>query len=258
MALVHPTASVSPQAKLADDVEIGAFAVVGPDVELGPGVVVGPQAVVSGRTILGAGTRVYPFAAVGGDPQDQKYAGEPTQLVVGDRNVIREHVTIHVGTVQGGGVTRVGDDNLIMNGVHVAHDCKVGSHTILATYSALAGHVEVGDGAVLGGYTGVHQFCRIGELVMAAANAKVSQDAPPYAMIAGDRARLVGLNSVGLKRAGLSADVQRKIKRAFHLLFKAGLRLEPALERVTEELGDEPRVARLVEFLRASERGVCR
>jgi UDP-N-acetylglucosamine acyltransferase len=163
-----------------------------------------------------------------------------------------------VGTQKGGGCTEIGDDNLIMNGVHVAHDCRVGSHTILATYSALAGHVVVEDFAVLGGYTGVHQFTRIGESVMTAANAKVAQDVPPFSMVAGDRARLVGLNSVGLKRRGFSAQALRDIKRAFHLIFGSKLRLEPALERVRAELGGSPEVSRLVAFLEKSQRGFCR
>ncbi len=258
MAAVHPTAVVDPRARLADDAEVGPFVLVGPDVELGSAAVVGAHAVVVGRTTIGARTRIFPFAAVGGDPQDRSFAGEPTRLEIGADNVIREHVTIHLGTPKGGGCTRIGDDNLIMNGAHVAHDCQIGSHTILASFTGLAGHVVVEDYAVLGAYTGVHQFSRVGESVMSAANAKLSQDAPPFSMVAGDRARLVGVNSVGLKRRGLSAETRESIKRAFHLIFFSKLRLEPALARVREELGDSPEVARLVAFLEKSERGFCR
>jgi UDP-N-acetylglucosamine acyltransferase len=256
--LVHPTAVVDPRARLADDAEVGPFALVGPDVELGAAAVVGAHAVVVGRTTIGPRTRIFSFAAVGGDPQDRSFAGEPTRLEIGADNVIREHVTIHLGTPKGGGCTRIGDDNLIMNGAHVAHDCQIGSHTILASFTGLAGHVVVEDYAVLGAYTGVHQFSRVGESVMSAANAKLSQDAPPFSMVAGDRARLVGVNSVGLKRRGLSPDAREAIKRAFHLIFFSKLRLEPALARVREELGGSPEVARLVAFLEKSERGFCR
>lgn len=258
MAAVHPSAVVDPRARLAVDVEVGPFALVGPDVELGPGAVVGAHAVVVGRSTIGARTRIYPFAAVGGDPQDRSFAGEPTRLEIGSDNVIREHVTIHLGTPKGGGCTRLGDDNLIMNGVHVAHDCQIGSHTILASFTGLAGHVVIEDYSVLGAYTGVHQFSRVGESVMSAANAKLSQDAPPFSMVAGDRARLVGMNTVGLKRRGFSPETREQIKRAFHLIFFSKLRLEPALARVREELGDVPEVARLVAFLEKSERGFCR
>jgi UDP-N-acetylglucosamine acyltransferase len=255
---VHPTAQVDPRARIAGGVRIGACSVVGPDVSLAEGVEIGPHVVVVGRTRIGARTRIFPFAAVGGEPQDKGFAGEPTELELGADNVIREHVTIHTGTKKGGGCTRIGDDNLIMNGVHVAHDCQIGSHTIIASFSGLAGHVAVDDYAVLGAYTGVHQFCRVGESVMCAGNAKLSLDAPPFSMVAGDRARLAGLNTVGLKRRGISAEGQRGLKRAYHLLFHSKLRLEPALARVREELGEVPEVARLVRFLEKSERGFCR
>jgi UDP-N-acetylglucosamine acyltransferase len=237
---------------------VGAFSVVGPEVELADGVEIASHVSVIGRTRIGPRTRVFPFAAVGGEPQDRSFAGEETRLEIGADNVIREHVTIHVGTKKGGGCTRIGDDNLIMNGVHVAHDCQIGSHTIIASFTGLAGHVAVDDYAVLGAYTGVHQFCRVGESVMCASNAKLSLDAPPFSMVAGDRARLAGLNTVGLKRRELSDDVQRALKRAFHLIFSSKLRLEPALGRVRGELGAVAEVARLVRFLEKSERGFCR
>jgi len=255
---VHGSAVVEDGARLADDVEVGACSVVGPEVELGPGVRVDHHVVLTGRTRVGAGTRIFPFACIGGEPQDRAFSGEPTRLEIGRDNVIREHVTIHVGTPRGGGCTRTGDDNFIMNGAHIAHDCQIGSHCIIASFSGLAGHVVVEDFAVLGAYTGVHQYARVGESVMAASNAKLSQDAPPFAMVAGDRARLVGLNTVGLRRRGLDAAAVRALKHAFHVIFSSRLRLEPALQRVREELGGVAEVERLVSFLEKSERGFCR
>jgi len=255
---IHPTAVVDPAAKLADDVEVGPLSYVGPGVELGPGVVVANQVGLTGLTRVGARTRIHPFAALGGDPQDRSFAGERTRLEIGADNVIREGATLHVGTPRGGGCTRIGDDNLIMNGAHVAHDCQVGSHVIVASYVGLAGHVVVEDHAVLGAYTGVHQFARVGESVMTAANSMLSQDAPPFAMVAGDRARVVGLNAVGVRRRGFSEEAVRALKHAFHLLFSSKLRHETALARVREELAGSPEVARLVRFLEGSTRGVCR
>jgi UDP-N-acetylglucosamine acyltransferase len=255
---VHPSAVVAPGAKLADDVEVGAFAWIGPEVELGPGVVVANHVSIGGATRIGARTVLHPFAALGGEPQDKKYRGEPTRLEVGAGCSIHENVTIHRGTPQGGGTTRVGDDVMLMNGAHVAHDCQVGSHVIVASFSGLAGHVHVGDYAVLGAYTGVHQFARVGESVMTAANAKLSKDAPPFAMVAGDHARVVGLNAVGLRRRGLGEDAVGDLKHAFHLLFASKLLLEDAVARVREEVGRSPEVARLLDFLASSQRGVCR
>jgi UDP-N-acetylglucosamine acyltransferase len=258
LAPVHPTAIVEPGAILAADVEIGPYALIGPEVELSEGVSVGPHAVLTGRTRVGAGTRVFAHACIGGEPQDRAFAGESTMLDIGRDNVIREHVTIHVGTPKGGGCTRIGDDNLIMNAAPIAHDCQIGSHCIIASFSGLAGHVTVGDHAVLGAYTGVHQFSRVGESVMAASNAKLSLDAPPFALVAGDRARLVGLNSVGLRRRALSRETISALKHAFHVLFSSKLRLEEAIGRLGEEPLGIPEVERLVAFLEKSERGFCR
>jgi UDP-N-acetylglucosamine acyltransferase len=255
---VHPSAIVDPDAVLGEDVEIGPGVVLGGEVELAEGVRIGPYAVVLGRTRVGAGTRIFPHACLGGEPQDRAFTGEPTSLEIGRDNVIREHVTIHVGTPRGGGCTRIGDDNLIMNTAHIAHDCQIGSHCIIASCCGLAGHVSVEDNAVLGAYTGVHQFARVGESVMAASNAKLSLDAPPFALVAGDRARLAGLNSVGLRRQGVSRETIRQLKRAFHILFSSKLRLEAASMRVQDEFGGVPEVERLLRFLQKSERGFCR
>jgi UDP-N-acetylglucosamine acyltransferase len=258
MSRIHSTAVVEAGAVLGDDVEIGPMAVVGPNVELGPRVVIGAHASVIGRTQVGARTRIFPYACLGGEPQIKDFAGGETRLEVGTGNVIREHTTIHVGSRDGGGCTRIGDDNLIMNTAHVGHDCRIGSHCIIASFCGLAGHVCVEDHAVLGAYTGVHQHARVGESVMAASNAKLSQDAPPFSMVAGDRARLVGVNHVGLKRRNFSSEAMRSVKHAFHIVFHSKLRLELALERVRDELGTSPEVERLVSFLESSERGFCR
>lgn len=254
MARVHPNATVDPGAKLADDAEVGPYSFVGPDVELGNGVVLGPQATIVGRTTIGARTRVFPFTVLGGEPQDRGFNETPGRLVIGEDNVIREHVTISVGTSKGGGTTRIGDDNLIMNTVHIGHDCRLGSHCIVASFSGLAGHVTVEDYAVLGGYTGVHQFVRIGESVMCAADSKLGKDAPPFSLVHGNQARWVGLNAVGLKRRGVSPEATSALKRAFQILYRSSLRTEPALARMREELGHVPEVARLVRFLEASEK----
>lgn len=258
MARVHPNATVDPGAKLADDVEVGPYSFIGPDVELDEGVVVGPQATVLGRTRIGARTRVFPFAVLGGEPQDRGFSDVPGRLEIGRDNVIREHVTVSVGTSKGGGVTRIGDDNLIMNSVHIGHDCRLGSHCIVASFSGLAGHVTVEDHAVLGGYTGVHQFTRIGESAMCAADAKVSRDVPPFSLVHGSRARFVGPNVVGLKRRGFPPATVRAIKRALAILHTTRRESE-VQERIRDELGDVPEVARLLDFLGASEsRGYLR
>lgn len=255
---LHPTAVVDPGARLAGKVTVGPYAVVGEGVELAEGVEIGAHAVLMGRTSIGARTRVFPHACIGAEPQDLACEGRSTRLEIGCDNVIREQVTIHVGTPRGGGSTRIGDGNLIMNTAHVAHDCQIGSHCIISSFSGLAGHVIVEDHVVLGAYTGVHQHARVGESVMTASNAKLSLDAPPFAMVAGDRARLVGLNSVGLRRRGFSPTSQRALKQAFHLVFNSKLRLEVALARIEDEVPDVPEVERLLLFLRKSERGFCR
>ncbi len=255
---IHPTAIVEAGAVLANDVEIGPLALVGPHVELCAGVSIGAHATVIGCTRIGSRTRVFPYACLGGEPQIKDFTGDATRLEIGRDNVIREHTSIHVGSPEGDGCTRIGDDNLIMNAAHIGHDCQIGSCCIVASFCGLAGHVRVEDHAVLGAYTGVHQHARVGESVMAASNAKLSQDAPPFSMVAGDRARLVGVNHVGLRRRNFSGEAMRSVKRAFHIVFHSKLRLESALRRVREELGNSPEVERLVCFLETSERGFCR
>jgi len=258
VADVHPSAVVDPAAELAAGVEVGPFAVIGPEARLGEGVRIDAHACVLGRTTIGARTRVYSHACLGGEPQDRFPDGEPQALEIGCDNRIREFVTIHVGTERGGGRTRLGDDNLVMNNAHIAHDCQVGDHCIITGPGGLAGHVVIEDHAVLGAFTGVHQFCRVGESTMCAGNAKLRKDAPPFSMVAGDGARVVGINIVGLRRRGFAEETIREIKHAFHLLFNSRLRLQDGLKRVREEIPASPEVNRLLTFLEESQRGVCR
>jgi UDP-N-acetylglucosamine acyltransferase len=255
---IHPTAVVERGAKLADDVEIGPGAYVGSDVELAAGVVLRPHACVTGRTTIGEGSRVFPFAVLGEEPQDKSFSGESTTLVVGRDTTIREHAVIHVGTRRGGGCTRIGDDVLVMNGVHVGHDSQIGDHVILASLCAIAGHVRIEDYAAVGGLTGIHQFARIGESAMVAATSAVSQDVPPFALASGDRARLSGLNVVGLRRRGFSPETRQRIKRAYHLLFHSKLLFAAAVARVRAEIESCPEVDRLLAFLEGSQRGFIR
>jgi UDP-N-acetylglucosamine acyltransferase len=258
MARIHPTAVVDPRAKLAEDVAVGPCAVIGESVELAEEVEVGPHAVITGKTTIGRGTRVFPFAVLGCEPQVRGASGEPTALVIGERNIIREYVSIHAGSQAGTGCTRVGNDNMIMNHVHIAHDCRVGSHCELAAYAGLGGHVELGDHVVLGGKTGIHQFVRVGELAFTGGNSMLVKDAPPFSRVAGDRARFVGLNTIGLKRRGFADEVIASLKHAMHVIFQSRLLLAPALERVEGECNGSREVGRLVHFLRQSERGFIR
>lgn len=256
---VHGSASVDPKAQLGSGVRVGAFSVVGPHVTLEDGVVVHPHAVIDGHTRIGAGAQVFPGAVVGMAPQDLKYDGSPTRLEVGARTVIRECVTLHPGSVGGRaiGVTTVGEDGLIMAYCHVAHDCVVGNHVVLANAVQLAGHVTVEDHAILGGLTNVHQFCRIGTRAFTGAATRINQDIPPYLMADGHPARMVGLNLVGLKRGGLPSESVSALKQAYRRIF-LGTRFREAIEEVEAELGSIPEVSRLVTFLKTSERGITR
>jgi UDP-N-acetylglucosamine acyltransferase len=258
VARVHPTAVVAPGAKLADDAEVGPCAVIGEEVELGSGVVVGPHATLMGRTTVGARTRIFPAAVIGAEPQVQGFAGEATALSIGEDNIIREFASIHVGSPGGGGCTRIGDRNFILNNVHIAHDCQIGSDCVLAPFSAMGGHVVLEDHAVFGAMTGVHQFVRIGESAFSAANSMISKDVLPFSKVAGDRARFVGLNSIGLRRRGFSVETLAALRHAFHILLQSRLRLAPARARVEAECGGKPEVARLLRFIDDSERGFVR
>ncbi len=255
---IHPTAIVEDGAQLADDVRIGPYAVVGAFVQLGAGVELGAHAVVGGHTTIGPGTRVFPHAVLGGEPQDLKYGGEPTRLDIGARNTFREFTTASCGTAHGGGVTRIGDDNLFMAYSHVAHDCRVGSHCVLANSVALAGHVELGDRVVLSGLVAVHQYARIGRCAMVGGGGMVAQDVPPFMIAQGDRAKLYGLNIVGLRRAGFDADTVQALKRAYRAVFGHGRPLRIGMEQAREQFSDVPEVGELLAFIEASSRGVCR
>lgn len=254
---IHPSAVVHPGAALGN-VTVGAMAYVGPDVVLADGVELRPHAVVLGPTSLGQGVVVHSFACIGGDPQDQKYGGEPTRLEVGRGTVFRENATVHRGTAAGGGVTRVGADCLIMACCHVAHDCEVGDGVVMANSAALAGHVQVADRAVLGGLSGVHQHARIGRLGMVAGGAMAAQDVPPFTIAQGDRARLVGLNLVALRRSGMPAERIAALRQAWRLLFGRRRELRAAMAEVEAQLPGVPEVEELLAFIGASRRGICR
>jgi UDP-N-acetylglucosamine acyltransferase len=256
--LIDSRAIIDPAAELDEDVTVGPFAVVGPGVEIGAGTSIGPHAVVSGPTRIGRGNKIYQFASVGDDPQDKKYAGEPTRLEIGDRNVIREYCTINRGTAQDVGVTRVGDDNWIMAYVHIAHDCQVCDHTIFANGASLAGHVLVDDYAILGGFTLVHQFCRIGAHAFTAMGSGIAKDVPPYVMVSGNPARPHGLNLEGLGRRGFSADALREIRRAYKVLYRSNLKLEAARERIAQMAESCEELVVWREFLEQSHRSVVR
>jgi UDP-N-acetylglucosamine acyltransferase len=256
--MIHPTALIDPAARIGSKVEIGAYSIIGPDVEIGDGTIIGPHVVIKGHTRIGRDNRIFQFCSLGEVPQDKKYAGEPTRLEIGDRNTIREFCTFNLGTVQDLGVTRIGDDNWIMAYVHIAHDCQVGNKTTFANNSQLAGHVTVEDWAILGGFTGVHQFCRIGAHVMTAVGSVILQDVPPYLMAAGNTAQPYGINVEGLKRRGFTPDALLALKRAYRTLYKSGLLLEEAKQKLAEEGKTQPEVLRFVEFLEQSKRGIIR
>lgn len=255
--MIHPTAIIDDSASIGNNVSIGPYTVVGPHVEIGDHCVIGPHVVLRGPTVLGQHNRIYQFASVGEDCQDKKYQGEPTRLVIGDHNVIREGVTIHRGTVQDQGVTEIGSHNLLMAYVHVAHDCVVGNHVILANNTTLAGHVHVGDWAILGGFTGVHQFCKIGAHAFTAVNSVVVQDIPPYIMAQGHNAVPRTINSEGLKRRGFTPQQITAIKRAYKLLYRQGLTVAEAVEKMRELNADEE-LTPLIDFILSSKRGIIR
>lgn len=255
---IHPEALVVKGAQLGEGVNIGPRAVIGPKVVLGDGVKVGVGAIVSGKTRVGRNTEISALATVGSDPQDLKYRGEDTELIIGEENRIREYVNISTGTVSGGGRTTIGDRNLIMVYSHIAHDCHIGNSCILANGVHLAGHVAVQDYVVFGGMSGGHQFCRFGERAMIAAGAIVVQDVPPYCLVQGDRARISGLNVVGLRRSDLPKQRISDIKNMFKILFNENLTVEDALTRIEAEIAASEQRSRFVEFLRSSERGICR
>jgi UDP-N-acetylglucosamine acyltransferase len=255
---VHPTAVVGPGAKLHPTVEVGPYAVIGGQVTIGAGTTVGPHAVIEGRTRIGERNKVFQFASVGAQPQDLKYAGEDSALEIGDENLIREFTTLHKGTTGGGGVTRIGNRNLFMAYAHVAHDCRVGDGCVLANAATLGGHVDIGDHVILGGLAAVHQFTRIGQHAFVAGGTMVVMDVPPFCTAQGDRAELVGVNSIGLARHGFSEDQIGRVKEAYRILFRSKLPLEDAVERLRTELGDQSEIQTLLAFVTSSHRGLTR
>lgn len=254
--MIHETAIIESSAKLGNNVSVGPWTYIGHDVEIGDDCKIGSHVVLRGPTTLGTGNRVFQFSSIGEDCQDKKYAGEPTRLVIGDNNVFRECTTIHRGTVQDNSLTQIGHDNLFMAYVHIAHDCMIGSHNILANATTLAGHVHVGDHVILGGFTGVHQFCKIGSHAFTAVSSVVVQDIPPYVMAQGHNAVPRTINSEGLKRRGFDPAQIQNIKRAYKLLYRQGLTLQTALADMRAM--DAPELTTMIEFIEQSERGIIR
>ena len=254
----HPTAIIHPNAKLAENVEVGAYSIIGEHVEIGSGTTIGPHVVINGHTRIGKHNRIFQFTSLGEIPQDKKYAGEPTRLEIGDHNTIREFCSFNLGTVQEARVTRLGNHNWIMAYVHIAHDCQIGNHTIFANNAQLAGHVRVDDFAILGGFTGIHQFCKIGAHVMTGVGTVLTQDVPPYVTASGNPAAPYGINSEGLRRRGFSSDTILAIKRAYKTLYKSGLQLDQAKFAIHEQAAECPELKILADFIEHSQRGILR
>ncbi|MCW5664304.1 MAG: acyl-ACP--UDP-N-acetylglucosamine O-acyltransferase [Piscinibacter sp.] len=262
MASIHPSAVVDPAAELGENVTIGPYAVVNAGVRIGEGTSIGAHAVVDGRTTIGRDNRIFPFAAIGGMPQDKKYRGEPTELIIGDGNTIREYCTLNTGTVQDGGVTRIGDDNWIMAYVHIAHDCQLGSHIIIANATQLGGHVHLADWVFLGGLSGVHQFVRVGAHAMTGFQTRLSQDLPPFVTAAGNPAEAQGINAEGLKRRGYTAERIAQVKAMHKSLYRKGLTLAAGIAEIAAMKGQSPEtdadVDLMLGFLGDASRGIVR
>ena len=258
MSLIHPTAIIDPKAELDSSVKVGAYTIIGPNVQIGAGSEIGPHAVIEGHTTIGENNRIFQFASLGAIPQDKKYRGEPTRLIIGNGNTIREFTTFNLGTVTGIGETRIGDDNWIMAYCHLAHDCVIGSHTIFANNASLAGHVTIGDYVILGGYTLVFQFCQIGNYAMTAFAAGVHKDVPPYFMAAGYRAEPAGINSEGMRRNGFTPEQIANVKNAYKTLYRQGLPYEEARNQIAQAAETAPELAVLRDFLADSKRSIIR
>ncbi len=258
MSAIHSTALVDPKAELDSSVEVGAYSIIGPNVKIGAGTSVGPHVVIDGYTTIGRDNRFFQFSSIGGAPQDKKYAGEPTGLEIGDRNTIREFCTFNTGTTQDEGITRLGNDNWIMAYVHIAHDCQIGSNTIFANNSTLGGHVSIGDWVILGGFTLIHQFCKVGAHAMTAFGTGLSQDLLPFVMASGQPAATHGINSEGLRRRGFSSQQISEIRNAYKLLFRSGLTLEQAKVELANEAAKSEESANHLNLMRTFLDGVTR
>lgn len=256
--MIHSTAIIDPAAILAPDVEVGPYSIIGPDVRIGAGTVIGPHVVINGHTTIGERNKIFQFASVGEANQDKKYKGEPTRLEMGDDNTIREYCSIHRGTVQDGGLTRIGNRNLLMTSVHIAHDVLMGDDNIVATGSGVSGHVHIGDNVILGGMTGVHQFCHIGSHAMTAGCSLVVKDVPAYVMVGGNPSKAFGMNFEGMRRRGWSADTINALKRAYRIVYRDGLTLEAAIAETEKLVAECPPVQLFIDSLKSSTRGIVR
>ena len=256
--MIHPSAMIDPSAQLGEGVTVGAYSIIGPKVVIGDNNEIGPHVVITGPTTIGDNNRIYQFSSIGEAPQDKKYAGEETTLIIGDNNTIREFVTLNRGTVDGLGETRIGNHNLLMAYSHIAHDCVVGDHTIFANAASLAGHVEVGDYTTLGGFTSVHQFTQIGAQAFCGLGSVITQDIPPFSTAAGNRAKTVGINKEGLKRKGFSPELIRALHKSFRLLLKSKATREEALQQLQPLIELYPEVEYFIDFVLNSKRGISR
>jgi UDP-N-acetylglucosamine acyltransferase len=256
--LIDSKAIVHSHAELADDVSVGPYSIIGADVKIGSGTIIGPHVVIKGPTFIGKENRIYQFTSIGEDPQDKKYAAEVTRLEIGDRNTIREFTSMHRGTQQDNGVTKIGDDNLFMAYTHVAHDCIIGNNVIMANGASLAGHVHLNNNAILGGFTLVHQFTQVGQYSFAAMGSAITQDIPPFIMVGGKPTRPHGINSVGMERNGISAEDIRLIRNAYKIIYKMNLRLEDAIEKMEDMTSDSKQLTDMISFLRNVSRGILR
>lgn len=256
--MIHPTAIVDPLAELAEGVEVGPYALIGKGVQIDTGSSIGPHVILKGTTKIGKNNRIFQFASIGEDPQDKKYCGESTRLEIGDDNIIREYVTVHRGTVQDQGVTRIGNGNLFMAYTHIAHDCVVGNHVIMANAASLAGHVHIDDFAILGGFSLVHQFCRIGQYSFSAMGSVINRDIPPYVMVGGSPTKPRGINNVGLERQGFTPESIRSIRKAYKIIYKSKLKLDEALKHLSDLSCEFPELLCVVEFLQQIGRSIIR
>ena len=257
--MIDKNAVVDPGSKIGSGVSIGPYSIIGPNVEIEDGTWIGPHVVVKGPTRIGASNRIYQFCSIGDDPQDKKYRNDKNSVLeIGDRNMIREYCSINRGTDLGGGLTRIGNDNWIMAYVHIAHDCIVGNKTVFANNTTLAGHVSIDDYVILGGFTGIHQFCRIGKHVFTAISSVIVKDIPPFLMVSGNKARPYGLNKEGLKRNGFSTDVITQLRKAYKIVYREGLTINDAIEKLNDIASNSDEVAQFVRFIEQSERGIAR